>query len=174
MLTLFLLRHAKSSWRDDGLADFDRPLAARGVKAAPLIGVHMAACGFAPQKILCSSSQRTRETLGLLLPHLSGACDIALTRAVYEADDDADLMALIAQEDASDIQRLMLIGHNPAIQDLALSLTGQGSPADRAALAEKFPTAALAVLTFDAADGWGGVAPGAGLLTHFIRPKELD
>lgn len=174
MLTLFLLRHAKSSWRDDSLSDFDRPLAGRGLKAAPMIGAHMAECGFAPQKVLCSSSQRTRETLGLVLPRLAGACEITLTREVYEADDDTDLMTLIAREEADTIQRLMLIGHNPAMQDLALSLTGQGAPEDRAAIAEKFPTAALAVLTFDAAEGWGGIAPGTGLLTHFIRPKELD
>lgn len=173
MLTLFLLRHAKSSWTDTGQPDFDRPLATRGLRAAPKVGAHMAECGFAPTRILCSSAQRTRETLALVLPYLSGECAICLTRAVYEADDETDLMTLIAAQDAASVQSLMVIGHNPAVQDLALSLAGSGTPGDRAAVAEKFPTAALAVLTFDAADGWAGVAPGTGLLTHFIRPREL-
>lgn len=180
MLTLFLLRHAKSSWTDQNLPDFDRPLAPRGHKAAPRIGAFMADRGFAPDRILCSSAQRTRETLALVLPHLGGDCDITLTRSVYESNDEHDLLALIATQSAHQSgptpapHRLMLIGHNPTMQDLALALAGNGAPDDRAALAEKFPTAALAVLTFDGTDGWAGLAPGSGLLTHFIRPRDLD
>ncbi|MBP5856123.1 histidine phosphatase family protein [Marivibrio halodurans] len=182
MLTLFLLRHAKSSWSDQNLPDFDRPLAPRGHKAAPRIGAYMADRGFAPGRILCSSAQRTRETLALVLPHLDGDCDVTLTRSVYESNDEHDLLALIAAQSAppftprpvTGAHRLMLIGHNPAMQDLALALAGNGAPDDRAALAEKFPTAALAVLTFDGTDGWAGLAPGSGLLTHFIRPRDLD
>jgi phosphohistidine phosphatase len=174
MLTLFLLRHAKSSWAESGLSDFDRPLASRGIKAAPKIGGFMGEGGFAPDHILCSAAQRTRETLGLILPHLKGEPTITMSRAVYEADDEGDLMALIAGMQAAGPQRLMLIGHNPAMQDLAVSLAGRGAPDDLKALAEKFPTAALAILTFDATDGWAGIEPGSGLLTHFVRPRELD
>lgn len=176
MLTLFLLRHAKSSWSDAGLSDFDRPLAPRGEKAAPKIGAFMARAGFEPEVVLCSSAQRTRETLALILPHLGGEAEVRLTRAVYEADDETALMAQLAALDRETPTpgRVLLIGHNPAMQDLALHLTGQGAEADRTALAEKFPTAALAVLTFDGASGWSGLTEGSGLLTHYIRPKALD
>jgi len=176
MLTLFLLRHAKSSWTDARLADFERPLAPRGEKAAPKIGAFMARAGFEPDFILCSSAQRTRETLALILPHLGGEAEVRLTRGVYEADDEGDLLAQLAALDRETPSpgRVLLIGHNPAMQDLALHLTGRGSEADRTALAEKFPTATLAVLTFDADQGWTGLTAQSGLLTHFIRPKALD
>ncbi|MCR9218741.1 MAG: histidine phosphatase family protein [Alphaproteobacteria bacterium] len=174
MLTLFLLRHAKSSWSDAGMADFDRPLASRGVKAAPKIGSYMAEAGFAPDLILCSSAQRARETLALVLPFLKEEPTIRITRAIYEADGEEDLLAVLAELAPDESARVMLIGHNPAMQDLAVALAGAGAPDDRAALAQKYPTAGLAVLTFDGADGWAGLAPGAGLLTHFVRPRELE
>src|SRR5262245_8755490 len=72
MLTLMLLRHAKSSWDDGSLRDFDRPLAPRGESAAPRMGAYMAEQGLAPQLILCSPAVRTRQTVDLVLPHLEG------------------------------------------------------------------------------------------------------
>jgi phosphohistidine phosphatase len=174
MLTLFLLRHAKSSWADAGADDFDRPLANRGIEAAPRVAQAMADNGFTPDRILCSSARRTRQTLGLVLTRL-GAEEMtaAFTRQLYGADADA-LHRMITAQDAQTVRRLMLVGHNPAMQDLALALTGSGAAAERDALEVKFPSGALAVLTFEDRDGWASIAPGTGHLTHFIRPRFLD
>ena len=73
MKTLFLLRHAKSSWSEPGLADFNRPLNERGRRAAPLIARYLAHCDLLPDLILCSAALRTRETLALMLPGLPAA-----------------------------------------------------------------------------------------------------
>lgn len=174
MLTLSLLRHAKSSWSATGLADHDRPLAPRGVKAAPKIGEFIAGSGLTPDLILCSSAQRARETLAGLMTRLGaeGGVAVRIDRAIYEADDENDLLTVLAGLGAGGPASVMLIGHNPAMQDLAIALAGRGAPDDRDALARKFPTAALAVLTFDSSD-WSTIQPGDGLLTHFVRPKEL-
>ena len=89
MLTLFLLRHAKSSWEDATLDDYDRSLNARGKRSAPAIGRYMAQKAYAPNLILCSGSHRTRETLGLVLPYLHGDQEIRVEEGLYHARDEA-------------------------------------------------------------------------------------
>lgn len=158
---LLLLRHAKSSWDDLSLADHDRPLAARGRKAAKLIGAYLRREQIRTSLVLCSSALRARETLDLIRP--SG--DIRIERELYGASADQLLERLHRVPDKLDA--VMLIGHNPAIQDLTLALVGDaGEPVTR-----KFPTGALATLTFSVP--WGALEPRRAELAAFVTPKEL-
>jgi phosphohistidine phosphatase len=164
MKQLLLMRHAKSSWDDPGLADLERPLAPRGRRASKLIGEHLRAQRIKPQLVLCSPSRRTRETLER----------IGLDDSDQRIEDDlyaasaGELLGVITGL-ADDIDSAMLIGHNPGLQDLALRLAGPGQEVAR--LRRKFPTAALATLEFEG--GWRELAPGSAELVAFVRPKDL-
>lgn len=173
MPTLYVYRHAKSSWAEVGLRDFDRPLANRGLKAAPVMGAEMAKRGVAPEFILCSTSRRTRETLGLTVPHLSGECRILLEDGLYEAHDEITLLERMRRLPAT-IDRAMVIGHNPIMHDIAATLVGdRGDPALIKSMRQKFPTAALAVIDLDDTP-WAALAPGVGRLETFITPRDLQ
>ena len=170
MLRLFLLRHAKSSWDSGAATDFDRPLNGRGRGAAPLIGTFMAEQGLVPQRILCSAAQRTRETLALVLPHFAADMTVSVTRRLYGADASGYLDAIRAFGEAA--PAVMVIGHNPATEDLAMILSGTGNEAAMDAIRVKYPTAALAVIEFDTAR-WADIGPGAGRLAAFVPPRAL-
>ena len=169
MLTLMLLRHAKSRWDDPSLEDFERPLASRGREAAVRMGAYMARQKLAPDLILCSSAVRARQTLELVRPHLGNPAT-EFADALYLATPAA-LLARVRKLGA-DVAAVMLIGHNPGLHTLAVSLSGGGEKAGLAALAAKFPTAALAVVTFATRD-WPAIAPGSGRLAEFMAPKRL-
>lgn len=172
MRTLSLLRHAKSSWDDERLADFDRPLAARGQKAAPLMGRHMRAIGLAPDLVLCSTARRTRETAALALPMLSPASPpVIFDEAIYEADWTILLARL--QRVPGDIGHALVIGHNPGLQELALALAGHDLPAEHSELAEKLPTAALVVIELEI-EKWERIRAGCGRIAHFMTPRRLE
>ena len=158
---LLLLRHAKSSWDDPALADHDRPLAARGRRAAKLIGAHLRRERIPISLVLCSSARRARETLDLV----ASPGEIQIERGLYGASADQLLERLRRVPD--EVDAVMLIGHNPAIQDLGVRLAGGGSE-----LAErKFPTGALATLTF--AGPWRALQPSHAGLAAFVKPREL-
>lgn len=169
MRTLYLLRHAKSSWDHPGVGDHDRPLAPRGIRAARAIADHMHATGLAPQVLLCSSARRTRETLELLGDAIPPDCEVLVDEDLYGAGSDTLIERVRALP--TDAQRAMLIGHNPGMQRLAITLAGSGARLDL--LRQKLPTAGLA--TLDASvDGWDDVAEGCAVLTDFVRPRDLD
>ncbi|MCA1298853.1 SixA phosphatase family protein [Stappia indica] len=170
MLRLLLLRHAKSDWSDAAQIDFDRPLNIRGQRAAPQMGAHMARHGLVPDKVLCSSARRTRETLGLILPHLSGNMEIRVTRDLYE-DGELDYVDSIRALGGG-ARTVLVIGHNPAMQDTALELIGEGNPALRESIATKFPTAALAVVDF-AINRWSDAERGSGRVVAYCLPRQL-
>jgi phosphohistidine phosphatase len=170
LLTLTLFRHAKSSWADPGLRDFDRPLAPRGEAAAPLMGAFLAERGLIPDLVLCSSSRRTRETLRLAFRALKSQPRTEFLDTLYHATVPA-LTAIIRAAPAT-AHHLMLVGHNPGLQSLALDLIGGGNPTGRRAIAHKFPSGAVAVMTLEAAD-WAGIRSGGGYLTIFTTPKQL-
>lgn len=176
MLTLILLRHAKSSWDHAQLSDFKRPLAKRGKKAAPEMGAELARLGLRPDLILCSGAARARETLALVLPELgSQSPPVVYDDALYMALPDGLLTGLHAikpDHHGKSPQCVMMVGHNPGFEELALLLVGDGPAAELAALADKFPTAGAAVITFDA-EHWSEVGPGRGRLNHFLTPKRL-
>lgn len=170
MRRLLLLRHAKSSWAEEGLSDFDRPLETRGRRAAEWIGENIASAGLAPAAILCSAARRTRETLAGLLPHLSGEPRIRLSRRLYDeaSGDYADTIAELGGGAPS----LMVVGHNPAIAETLALLAGKGDRTLLRKLAAKYPTAGLAILDFDI-DDWTGIEAKSGRLSGFIDPRTM-
>ncbi len=170
MLTVSLLRHAKSSWDDSGLQDIERPLGDRGRKDAPRMAAWMAKNGVAPQLILCSPSVRTRQTLDLVLPALKGKPAVAYEDDFYLASAGT-LLKRIRKVEAA-VAHVMLVGHDPGMHGLAMDLSGSGKPEDLQALAAKFPTAGLAVIAFEAR-AWAGVKAGNGRLVTFMSPKRL-
>ena len=170
MLTLSLLRHAKSSWEDGSLEDFDRPLAKRGESAAPRMGAFMAEHGLAPQLILCSPAVRTRQTLDLVVPHLPGQPTVVYQDDFYLAAPSVLLARL--RKVGGKIGHVMVVGHNPGMQGLALEFAADGETEERRALAVKFPTAGLAVIRFRSRE-WAKIGPGKGRLEVFMTPKTL-
>lgn len=169
-LNLMLLRHAKSDWRDPGLDDHDRPLAPRGIAAARAMGQEIARRNLVPSRVLCSSALRARQTWQEASPAFDPAPPVETVEALYDfGDGDALLEAIHALGGTS--SRLMLICHNPAIEQLARRLTGQGDPELRRRMRQKFPTAALAVLSFESAT-WPEVHDSGGTLLSFIRPRD--
>lgn len=171
MLILSLLRHAKSAWDDPSLDDHERALAPRGIKAAPLVGRHIAREKLQPELILCSDAVRTRATLALLLPELvSPPPAIRYEPRLYLAAPDT-ILDVIAKS-AGKARHVMVVGHNPGLHALALSLTGGGDKAALAELATKFPTAALALLTFQTRS-WKDLQPASGRLQCFVTPRGL-
>lgn len=170
MKTLYLLRHAKSSWSEPGLTDFDRPLNERGRRAAPLIASHLASGGPLPGLILCSAARRTRETLALMLPELACDADLRIESGLYGADATTLLNRLRRIDTGVDC--VLVIAHNPGIEDLAAGICGGGPEPMRLRMEEKFPTAALAAFSIDAAR-WSSLREGAAILTDFVLPKDL-
>lgn len=169
MPRLLLLRHAKSAW-PQGVADVDRPLAPRGKRAAGLMGKAIGERGLFPNRILCSPALRARETLAALLPHLTEENDIRIAAELYEPSGGDYREAI--RSHGSNADALLVIGHNPAIHATALALLGSGEAALTSALAEKYPTATLAVIEFGRG-AWSKLAPHSGHLAVFLRPRDL-
>jgi phosphohistidine phosphatase len=170
---LLLLRHAKSD-RSLEIADHERPLSVRGEKAAPRIGAFLHTKNFDPAFVLCSTAERTKQTLERILPFLAGAPKIRYEARLYLAEWP-ELLAEIHGV-PSGASPLLVIGHNPGLEQLASELArvpeGTIERRNLRKMTNKFPTAALAVLEFDAED-WQAVKPGSGVLADFVRPKDL-
>jgi len=169
MKTLSLLRHAKSGWDAPNVRDFDRPLNARGRKAARAMGREMRRLGLGFDLILASPAARVTETLAELAQGYGGAVATDFDAHIYLASPETLLGLVRAADDAH--ARLLIVGHNPGMEQLALLLAQGGELRDR--IAAKYPTGALAEIGFDAAS-WRDVAEGAGRLNRFIRPRDLD
>jgi phosphohistidine phosphatase len=164
--TLFLLRHAKSSWDDPTLVDYDRPLAPRGRRAAARIAAHVGRQGISPALVLCSPAQRTRETLAAIAPEL-GAHEVAFEEGLYGAEAFELLDRLRAVSES--VPSVLLVGHNPGLHELALFLAEPSGEVGR--VAEKFPTGALATLAVDGA--WSELDEGGARLLEYVVPREL-
>jgi phosphohistidine phosphatase len=167
MKQLLLLRHAKSSWEDPELADHERPLAPRGRRATRLIAEHLGREPVAPTLVLCSSALRARETLERIAAALGEEVRIQIECELYAAPEQRLLERLRAVEDS--VESVLLIGHNPGVEQLALRLAGRGEKL--AAARRKYPTGALATLEF--AGCWRELQPGGAELTKFVTPKQL-
>lgn len=167
---LFVLRHVKSSWDDPGLDDHERPLAPRGQHALEILSSHMKSSGIAPELVLCSSSRRTRETLA----GIAVGGEHLIEPALYSASCDEVLTRL--RELPDEVSTAMVVGHNPAVQVLVLRLTNQDGAGledpRRDAVKRKFPTGALATMSFQCA--WNELAPGRARLEEFITPKGFS
>jgi len=168
MKTLALLRHAKSGWDDPALADFDRPLNARGREAARAMGRAVRRLGLCYDRILASPAARATETLEALAD-TCGPLDPVYDARVYLASPEALLDIVRATDDSH--ERLLLVGHNPGMERLALLLSRDGPLRGEVAL--KYPTGALAELALPV-ERWRDIAEGQGMLTRFLRPRDLD
>jgi phosphohistidine phosphatase len=167
--TLHLLRHAKSSWGDLATDDHDRPLAPRGQEAARRIAGHMRSTGIAPALVLCSAARRTVETLELIRAALPKGAQVMVEEGIYLAGSSRLLQRLHAVPAA--VPSVLLIGHNPGMHDLALTLArGGGALLER--LGAGFPTGALATLEIHRS-GWQGLREGDAELVGFVVPREL-
>lgn len=170
MKALLLLRHGKSSWEEAGLADFDRSLAKRGIEAAKAMGAEIARRGWLPDHVLVSSALRTRETWRIASQAWPDAPAAEFRDDIYEAAPEAILAAIRQAPD--EVATLLVVGHNPGLEDLSAMLAGPASrPRPLADLREKFPTGGLA--RFECAGPWRDLAPGAARLTHFLTPRSL-
>ncbi len=168
MLSLALLRHAKSSWDATDIEDFYRPLNQRGQTAAPLMGAALKELSFTPDLILCSSAKRTRETLALIMPFVKGA-EVTFDEQLYLTSQETLLGRLKATPVGT--KKVLMIGHNPGMHGLALFLTGTGDVKSISRLEDRFPTAALAVFSFPQVT-WRDLAPASGHLEAFVTPRD--
>ncbi len=176
---LVLLRHAKSAWPD--VPDHERPLGRRGQRDAPVMGRWLRAAGHVPDQVLCSTARRARETWQLAQAGLGATPPVSFDDGVYQASA-VQLLDLIRRAPPA-ARTLLLIGHDPAIQELALALAAATSPAHLGAVNDagppamldrmraKFPTAAIAVFEFTG--NWDQLGPGAARLTRFVTPRDL-
>jgi len=162
MKTVLILRHAKSSWKDDSLPDHDRPLNKRGMSDAPRMGQLLRQEDLLPDLILCSTARRTRKTAELVAEESGYEGELRLTRDLYATDAQAYLEVLAELDDG--FERVMLVGHNPASEELLEELTGGF---------ERMPTGALARVDLPI-EHWSELEnEPEGKLVHLWRPKEL-
>ncbi len=172
MKTLTVLRHAKSSWDDAVARDFDRPLNARGQKAAVTVGRHMRSEGLSFDQVVASPATRVVETVEQVETGYGSALAPAWDRRIYLAS--ASTLLDVVHELPAGADSALLIGHNPGLEDLILMLVpDRAGDLLRDSVEEKFPTAALAVITFDVAE-WNAVRSSSGTLVRFVRPRDLD
>jgi phosphohistidine phosphatase len=167
---LILLRHAKSAWPD--VPDHDRPLAPRGQRDAPAAGRWLRKSGYVPDRVLCSTARRARETWQLAEDKLRAHPQVVFEPRVYGAGT-AQLLDL-SRETPPDTGTLLIVGHDPTMHALTLELAGAGRPGEEAQalgrVQEKFPTAAIAVLAF--AGTWPELGPGRARLADFAVPGD--
>ena len=165
---IILLRHGKSSWSDPTISDVDRPLARRGERASKRIAKHLRRKRIRPDLVLCSPSLRTRQTLEAIAPSLGKGCSVELAPELYAASEQELLERLRALHESAD--SVMLIGHNPGLQELALVLASRGDALSK--LQQKFPTGALATLVVGS-DSWAAIGPGDAKLVDYVVPRQL-
>ncbi|BCH24692.1 phosphoglycerate mutase [Mesorhizobium sp. L-8-10] len=167
MSRLFLLRHAKAGWAEPGMRDFDRPLDAAGQGHAEATGIAMRNGGYVPELVICSTARRARQTLeGVIKSLRTGR--IVYTDGLYNTDA-AGYVDII--RDAPAVGSILVVGHNPMTEDVALALSGDGVEEARHAMVAGFPTSALAVIRFPGA--FAQAAPGRGYLETFLTPADL-
>jgi phosphohistidine phosphatase len=171
MKTLTLLRHAKSGWDGPAGGDFERPLNAKGRKAARTIGRELRALGIGFDAILASPAVRVVETVADVAEGYGEAIRPVYDPALYLASP-ATLLRLVRSADDR-VDRLLVIGHNPGLERLAMLLTQEEGNGMRSRLAEKYPTATVAEISFPVGH-WRDVAEGSGRVARFIRPRDLD
>lgn len=164
-MELLILRHAKSSWSNPVLADYDRPLKKRGMHNASAMGAYLRERGWLPDSILCSTAVRAAETVRLALAAMDLTEDlIHWSEDFYHAEAQTWLKALKTQRAA----RVMIVGHNPGLDELVDLLCG---PTKRGEDGKLMTTAAVARIQLD--QPWKRIGPGSGKLLHLQRPREL-
>ncbi len=169
MRRLLLLRHAKTERAEPGERDRDRKLTERGRTDAPVIGNYIVRHHLIPDMVLVSPAARTQETWALVAATFAKPQRFATDDRIYNASSEP-LAELIRESGAA--QTLLVVGHNPGLQDLALQLVGSGEVGMRAALNEKLPTSGLVVIDF-AFDDWSRLHDHSGRLERFVSPRLI-
>jgi phosphohistidine phosphatase len=166
MKILYVLRHAKSDWGNSSLEDFDRPLNARGKKAAKAIGKELRKREIKPDLVLASPAVRAVQTIERVQDAYGSKFAVEEEPRIYGSGSETlvDLIKSIPD----DVDRLLIVGHNPGLQDLVVKLSRPGELLAEAT--EKFPTAALAEIRFDTGS-WSAIAPGQGILECLVRSR---
>ena len=170
MRRLLLLRHAKSERAGPGDRDQDRTLTARGREDAPKLGAYIARHGLTPQRVIVSTAARARATCELVAAGFGASPSVVNDKRLYEATPQTILKVI--QECKPEVHTLMIVGHNPGLQELAILLIASGNLEARQRLNEKFPAAGLLVIDF-ALDDWARVHAQSGRLDHFVSPHSL-
>jgi phosphohistidine phosphatase len=165
-----LLRHAKSNWSSSGMQDAARPLSDRGAAAARLMGGYMARHSLVPERVLCSPARRTRDTWAGIVAQWPADVDVVFDQRLYAATAQVVLSIVRAQDNAA--RTLLVIGHNPGLQEAAELLIAAGDVELRERLREKFPTAALAVIDFTI-DKWSRIHERSGRLDRYVTPRSI-
>lgn len=171
MKRLAILRHAKSSWDDPGLDDFNRPLNERGWKAARRLGRELEKRKMKFDLVLSSTSARTRETIDGVKRHYDFSAPIKFEQDIYLASE-ASLLALVRSFDEA-VKAPLIVGHNPGLEMLIADLTSDDDQGLRRRILGKLPTGALAILELKAKT-WSEVCKSGGKIVELILPKELD
>jgi phosphohistidine phosphatase len=167
---LLLLRHAKSSWNNSFLADHDRPLAPRGQRAAQALAGHVATLDPPPALVLCSTARRAQETLEPVRSRLPDDTEVLIEDDLYGAP--APVIVARLREVSEATPSVLVVGHNPGLEDLVRGLGRDGEPGLIDRVRTKFPTGALATLTFDGP--WKTLGSGAVTLEAFVVPGDLE
>lgn len=162
MKTLYLLRHAKSSWDDPALKDFDRPLNKRGLKAAPKLGAYMLKEKLRPDVVLSSPALRAKQTTTMVCEAAGLSGLINFDERIYEASVQR-LFEIVAGFDKG-ISTAMMVGHNPGFEELLAALTGES---------QRMPTAAFACINLKI-EKWSDVTGGCGKLKWLVKAKDLS
>jgi len=161
MKTLFLLRHAKSSWKDESLPDFERPLNRRGKEASEQIGRYMKRELIAPELILSSPAVRARETVERVSKAAKLNVEVRFDQRIYEAGG-LRLLEVVSQIE-NERKTVLLVGHNPGLEELLMLLTGS---------AERLSTAAFARLEIKSSK-WANAADKRARLAWLVKPRDL-
>jgi len=169
MHRLFVLRHAKSSWNNSFLADHDRPLAPRGERAAAALADHLATIDPPPALVLCSTARRAQDTLEPVRAKLPETTTVLIEDELYgaSAPDIVDRLREIPEDTTS----VLVVGHNPGLEDLVSGLGRDGDPELIARVQAKFPTGAFATLTFPGP--WKSLGSAPATLEAFVVPADL-
>lgn len=170
MKTLTLLRHAKSGWDDTATRDFDRALNGKGRRAATVVGRHLRDEGLSFDRVVASPAVRVMETLDAVETGLGRRLSPEWDKRLYLAS--ADALVEVVRELSADLDRVLLVGHNPGLEDLVLLMVPDRPEPLRDAVEAKYPTASLAEMTL--ANGWHSAGAGRATLTRFVRPRDLD
>jgi phosphohistidine phosphatase len=168
MSRLLLLRHARAAWAEPGMRDFDRPLDSAGQADADAVGSVMVSAGYIPDRVICSSARRARETWDAVSKRLAGRIEVIFTDQLYITDATGYVNFI---RDNGAAASLLIVGHNPMIEDVCFGLAANGAESATNARSSGFPACGLAVIGFPG--GLAGVAPSSGYLDAFHTPADF-
>lgn len=162
MKTLYLLRHAKSSWKDEGLLDIERPLNGRGRRAAQTVGEFLKKEKTIPDLVLSSSAVRARQTTEIVIATTKLNVDVRFDERIYEAGPQR-LLEVVRQIEKTK-ETVLLVAHNPGLEEFLELLTGTVAT---------MPTGTLSKISLKASN-WAGAGDNGGALEWIVKPKQLE